>query len=141
MRNGPAGHAGYPRLGEVVAQGLAVAGPPDIAALKARFPGIRGPDVKDMCYATQNRQSAVRLLVDRCDVMLVIGADYSSNSNRLQEIGTEAGIDSYLIPDAASLNPAWLDDARTVESPPARRPRKSSCRRSSTGSATCSTSR
>ena len=85
-----------------------------IAALKARFPGIRGPDVKDICYATQNRQSAVRLLVDRCDVILVIGADYSSNSNRLREIGAEAGTDSYLIPDAASLDPAWLEDARTV---------------------------
>ena len=85
-----------------------------IAALKARFPGIRGPDVKDICYATQNRQSAVRLLVDRCDVILVIGADYSSNSNRLREIGAEAGTDSYLIPDAASLDPAWLENARTV---------------------------
>ena len=85
-----------------------------IAALKARFPGIRGPDVKDICYATQNRQSAVRLLVDRCDVILVIGADYSSNSNRLREIGTEAGTDSYLIPDAGSLNATWLEGARTV---------------------------
>ena len=85
-----------------------------IAALKARFPGIRGPDVKDICYATQNRQSAVRLLADHCDVILVIGADYSSNSNRLQEIGGEAGTHSYLIPDAGSLNPAWLDRAQTV---------------------------
>ena len=85
-----------------------------IAVLKARFPGIRGPDVKDICYATQNRQSAVRLLADRCDVILVIGADYSSNSNRLQEIGHDAGTDSYLIPDAGSLNPVWLDGARTV---------------------------
>ena len=85
-----------------------------IAVLKARFPGIRGPDVKDICYATQNRQSAVRLLADRCDVILVIGADYSSNSNRLQEIGHEAGTDSYLIPDAGSLNPVWLSGARTV---------------------------
>ena len=85
-----------------------------IAALKARFPGIRGPDVKDICYATQNRQTAVGLLADRCDVILVIGADYSSNSNRLQEIGEETGVDSYLIPDAESLNPVWLDGARTV---------------------------
>ena len=85
-----------------------------IAALTARFPGIRGPDVKDICYATQNRQSAVRLLAERCDVILVIGADYSSNSNRLQEIGAEAGTDSYLIPDARSLNPVWLEGARTV---------------------------
>ena len=85
-----------------------------IAALEARFPGIRGPDVKDICYATQNRQTAVRLLADHCDVILVIGADYSSNSNRLQEIGGEAGTDSYLIPDAGSLNPAWLERAQTV---------------------------
>ena len=85
-----------------------------ISALNSRFPGIRGPDVKDICYATQNRQSAVRRLADRCDVILVIGADYSSNSNRLREIGAEAGTDSYLIPDAASLNPDWLDGARTV---------------------------
>ena len=85
-----------------------------IAVLKTRFPGIRGPDVKDICYATQNRQSAVRLLADRCDVILVIGADYSSNSNRLQEIGAEAGTDSYLIPDARSLNPDWMEGARTV---------------------------
>ena len=85
-----------------------------IAALKTRFPGIRGPDVNDICYATQNRQSAVRGLADRCDVILVIGADYSSNSNRLQEIGEEAGTDSYLIPDAGGLNPVWLEGARTV---------------------------
>ena len=85
-----------------------------IAALKARFPEIRGPDVKDICYATQNRQGAVRLLVDRCDVILVIGADYSSNSNRLREIGAETGTDSYLIPDAGSLDPVWLEGARTV---------------------------
>ena len=85
-----------------------------IAALKARFPQIRGPDLKDICYATQNRQSAVRMLAERCDVILVIGADNSSNSNRLREIGQEAGADGYLIPDAASLDPGWLDGARTV---------------------------
>ena len=85
-----------------------------IAALKGRFPEIRGPDVKDICYATQNRQTAVRRLANRSDVILVIGADYSSNSNRLREISEEAGTDSYLIPDAESLNPAWLDGARAV---------------------------
>ena len=85
-----------------------------IAALKARFPAIRGPDVKDICYATQDRQTAVRLLADQCDVVLVIGADYSSNSNRLREISEEAGTDSYLIPDAGSLDSAWLDGAQTV---------------------------
>ena len=85
-----------------------------IAALKVRFPEIRGPDVKDICYATQNRQTAVRRLANRSDVILVIGADYSSNSNRLREISEEAGTDSYLIPDAESLNPAWLVGARAV---------------------------
>ena len=85
-----------------------------IAALVKRFPHIRGPDVKDICYATQNRQSAVRQLAERSDVILVIGADYSSNSNRLREIGEEAGTGSHLIPDADGLDPAWLDGVRTV---------------------------
>ena len=85
-----------------------------IAALRLRFPGIRGPDVKDICYATQNRQGAVRLLAERCDAILVLGADYSSNSNRLREIGAESGTDAYLIPDAGSLNPVWLEGAGTV---------------------------
>ena len=85
-----------------------------IAALKARFPEIQGPDVKDICYATQNRQTAVRLLAAESDVILVIGADYSSNSNRLREIGDEVGTASHLIPDAGSLDPVWLDGARTV---------------------------
>ena len=85
-----------------------------IAALRKRFPKINGPDVKDICYATQNRQSAVRLLAARSDVVLVIGAHYSSNSNRLREISEEAGTESYLIPDADGLDPAWLEGARTV---------------------------
>ena len=85
-----------------------------IAALRARFPEISGPDVKDICYATQNRQSAVRLLANRSDVVLVIGAHYSSNSNRLREISEETGTASHLIPDAGGLDPAWLAGARTV---------------------------
>ena len=85
-----------------------------IAALRKRFPQINGPDVKDICYATQNRQTAVRLLAARCDVVLVIGAHYSSNSNRLRELSEEAGTESYLIPDADGLDPAWLEGARTV---------------------------
>ena len=85
-----------------------------IAALEERFPRIGGPDVKDICYATQNRQSAVRMLAARSDVVLVIGADYSSNSNRLREISEETGTDSHLIADAEGLDPAWLDGARTV---------------------------
>ena len=85
-----------------------------IDALRRRFPKIAGPDVKDICYATQNRQSAVRMMVDRADVILVVGANYSSNSNRLREIGEEAGVASYLIPDAAALDPAWLEAAKVV---------------------------
>ena len=85
-----------------------------IAELERRFPEIRGPNLRDICYATQNRQTAVRRLADRSDAILVLGADYSSNSNRLREISEEAGTDSYLIPDAESLDPAWLDGVRTV---------------------------
>lgn len=85
-----------------------------IEALQGRFPSIVGPDVKDICYATQNRQSAVRMMVDQADVILVVGANYSSNSARLREIGEEAGVSSYLIPDPDALDPAWLDGAKTV---------------------------
>ena len=85
-----------------------------IAALRERFPEIRGPEAKDICYATQNRQTAARRLADRSDVVLVIGADYSSNSSRLREISEESGASSYLIPDAGCLDPVWLDGARVV---------------------------
>ncbi len=79
-----------------------------IAALKTRFPAIRGPDVKDICYATQNRQQAVRELAEKADVILVLGAKNSSNSNRLREIGDDMSIPSYLIDDAEGLKPEWL---------------------------------
>jgi 4-hydroxy-3-methylbut-2-enyl diphosphate reductase len=85
-----------------------------IEALRRRFPAIVGPDVKDICYATQNRQQAVRDLTGQVDLLLVVGAKNSSNSNRLREIGTETGIPSYLIDDADSLAPAWLEGVRTV---------------------------
>lgn len=85
-----------------------------IGALRAEFTDIQGPDIRDICYATQNRQSAVRNLSKLVDVILVVGAANSSNSNRLREIGTEAGIASYLIADGRELNPEWLKDARTV---------------------------
>jgi len=85
-----------------------------IAALKRRFPKIVGPDVKDICYATQNRQTAVRKLAGAADLLLVVGARNSSNSNRLREIGTEMNIPSYLIDDASALDPRWLDGVTTV---------------------------
>ena len=85
-----------------------------INALKQRFPAIVGPDVRDICYATQNRQQAVRSLARKVDLILVMGAKNSSNSNRLREIGQEMGVPSQLIDDASSLDPAWLKNVETV---------------------------
>jgi 4-hydroxy-3-methylbut-2-enyl diphosphate reductase len=79
-----------------------------IAALKGRFTDIVGPDTADICYATQHRQSAVRDMCKMVEVILVVGARNSSNSNRLREIGLEEGIPSYLIADASALDPAWV---------------------------------
>ncbi len=85
-----------------------------IAALKARFTDITGPETTDICYATQNRQTAVRELCKVVDVLLVVGAKNSSNSNRLCEIGTEEGLPSYLIADGDELDPAWVQGVQTV---------------------------
>jgi len=85
-----------------------------IAALQARFPGIVGPDVRDICYATQNRQQAVHDLAKLVDLILVVGSKNSSNSNRLAEIGTELGTPSYLIDDATALQREWFDGVGTV---------------------------
>lgn len=80
-----------------------------VAALRARFPSIAGPDGGDICYATQNRQEAVRRLAAEVDAILVVGARNSSNSNRLREIGAESGAPSHLIDDAAAIDPRWLE--------------------------------
>ena len=85
-----------------------------IAALNARFPGIVGPDVRDICYATQNRQQAVHDLAKQVEVILVVGSRNSSNSNRLREIGQELGKPSYLIDDASALQPEWFHGVGTV---------------------------
>jgi 4-hydroxy-3-methylbut-2-enyl diphosphate reductase len=85
-----------------------------IAALKARFPDIRGPDVRDICYATQNRQTAVRELAKLVDMILVVGSRNSSNSNRLREIGQQLGKPSYLIDDAGALRPEWFEGVGSV---------------------------
>lgn len=85
-----------------------------IAALERRFVDIVGPDTRDICYATQNRQSAVRELSKVVDLILVVGAKNSSNSNRLREIGEDAGIPSYLIADGSELDPAWLEGVDVV---------------------------
>jgi 4-hydroxy-3-methylbut-2-enyl diphosphate reductase len=79
-----------------------------IASLKRRFKDIVGPETSDICYATQNRQNAVRELCRVADVILVVGAKNSSNSNRLREIGLEEGVPSYLIADGSELDPDWV---------------------------------
>jgi len=85
-----------------------------IAALKARFPAIVGPDVRDICYATQNRQQSVRDLAEVVDLILVVGSRNSSNSNRLKEIGDEVGKPAYLIDDASALQADWFKGIATV---------------------------
>jgi 4-hydroxy-3-methylbut-2-enyl diphosphate reductase len=85
-----------------------------VEALRSRFPKVIGPDTKDICYATQNRQVAVRELAKMVDLILVIGASNSSNSNRLRELAVEHGIPSYLIEDAHSLDLAWLKGVKAV---------------------------
>jgi 4-hydroxy-3-methylbut-2-en-1-yl diphosphate reductase len=85
-----------------------------IAALHERFTDIVGPETRDICYATQNRQTAVRELSKLVDVILVVGAKNSSNSNRLREIGEEAGTPSYLIADGSEVEPDWFRAAKIV---------------------------
>jgi 4-hydroxy-3-methylbut-2-en-1-yl diphosphate reductase len=80
-----------------------------IAALRERFPNIAGLDTRNICYATQNRQKAVLALASRVQLLLVVGSDHSSNSNRLKEIGEAAGLPSHLIQGASELDPDWLD--------------------------------
>ena len=81
-----------------------------IAALAMRFPSIQGPRKEDICYATQNRQDAVKQLALECDLLLVVGSPNSSNSNRLKELAERLGCDSYLIDGVDDIDPAWLED-------------------------------
>ncbi len=85
-----------------------------IQALQRRFPEIVGPDVRDICYATQNRQHAIRQLAAKVELILVIGSRNSSNSNRLREIGEEENVPTYLIDDASCIDPGWLDGVAAV---------------------------
>lgn len=85
-----------------------------IEALTRKFTDIVGPDTRDICYATQNRQAAVRELSGQVDVLLVVGATNSSNSNRLREIGTESGVPSYLVADGSEVKAEWVANAQTV---------------------------
>ena len=79
-----------------------------VAALKKRFPAIVGPKKNDICYATQNRQDAVKAMAGRIDVMIVVGSQNSSNSNRLREVAEKGGSTAYLVDSAAQIDPAWL---------------------------------
>ena len=85
-----------------------------IAALRQRFPKITGPDVRDICYATQNRQAAVRKLAAQVDLILVVGAQNSSNSNRLCEVGRDSGVPSHLVEDPTKVDPEWLHGRETI---------------------------
>jgi len=85
-----------------------------IDELKRRFPAILGPDLKDICYATQSRQNAVRRLSLEIDLLLVVGARYSSNSNRLREAGAQNGLPAYLIEDEGEIEPQWLKEKAKI---------------------------
>ena len=85
-----------------------------VAALQARFPQIRAPKKSDICYATQNRQDAVKLMAKQVDVVLVVGSPTSSNSNRLREVAERFGVPAYLLGGAAELNPEWIASAARV---------------------------
>lgn len=83
-------------------------------ALRQRFPAIVGPKKDDICYATQNRQDAVKRLAEKCDVVLVVGSPKSSNSNRLREVAAGFGVSAYLVDSSADIQAEWLAGARTI---------------------------
>ena len=85
-----------------------------VAALKARFPNIRGPKQDDICYATQNRQDAVKFMAPQCDVVIVVGSPNSSNSNRLREVAEHIGAQAYMVDSAADLRPEWIAGKRRI---------------------------
>ena len=85
-----------------------------VAALKSRFPKIRGPKQDDICYATQNRQDAVKFMAPQCDVVIVVGSPNSSNSNRLREVAEHIGAQAYMVDSAADLRPEWIAGKRRI---------------------------
>jgi 4-hydroxy-3-methylbut-2-enyl diphosphate reductase len=85
-----------------------------VAALRKRFPSIRGPKKDDICYATQNRQDAVKFMAPQCDVVIVVGSPNSSNSNRLREVAEHIGAEAYMVDNAADLKPEWIAGKRRV---------------------------
>ena len=85
-----------------------------IAALKTKYPGIAGPPAQDICYATENRQVAVKAVASLCDLLLVVGSSNSSNSNRLVEVAANVGLPSYLIEDETAIERRWIEKVQTV---------------------------
>jgi 4-hydroxy-3-methylbut-2-enyl diphosphate reductase len=85
-----------------------------LAAVQARFPQVRSPKQQDICYATQNRQDAVKLLSKQVDVVIVVGSPTSSNSNRLRDVAEKHGVPSYMVDQASELQDAWLQDRPRV---------------------------
>lgn len=85
-----------------------------VAALKQRFPSISGPKKDDICYATQNRQDAVKTLAQLCDAVIVVGSPNSSNSNRLREVARNMGVDAWMVDNAGQIDPAWLSGKKKV---------------------------
>lgn len=85
-----------------------------VSALRTRFPAITGPKRDDICYATQNRQDAVKVLADQCDIVIVVGSRTSSNSNRLREVAENAGISSFLIDGPEFIEPQWIAGSKYV---------------------------
>lgn len=85
-----------------------------IKELKSKFPMIEGPKADDICYATQNRQDAIKQILPQADILFVVGSKNSSNSNRLKELGDKKGIPSILIDDMSDFNPAWLDNKKNI---------------------------
>jgi 4-hydroxy-3-methylbut-2-enyl diphosphate reductase len=85
-----------------------------LAAVKQRFPNVREPKKQDICYATQNRQDAVKVLSPQVDVVIVVGSPTSSNSNRLRELAERLGKPAYMVDEASALDPAWLEGKQRV---------------------------
>ena len=101
-----------------------------VVALRKRFPAIVGPKKDDICYATQNRQDAVKAMVPKVDVVVVVGSPNSSNSNRLREVAANRGVPAYMIDRADELRPEWVAGHVASASPPERPRRRYWCNRS-----------
>jgi 4-hydroxy-3-methylbut-2-enyl diphosphate reductase len=85
-----------------------------IGALKAKYPSIREPKKQDICYATQNRQDAVKFMAPQCDLVIVVGSPNSSNSNRLRELAEKLGVPSYMVDSPDQIDPAWVEGKRRI---------------------------